>query len=100
MLPIFPALQTFKINVPSDYVPIIDALQRESQMPQFVQLIVCDVGDGLSTYKPASRIQLRLHRDAGMTVISRRGMGRSYQVIVQPYVEAVLPLKRRLLCER
>lgn len=103
VLPNFPALQTFQINVPSDYVPIIEALQRGSQtpmVPQFAQLIVCDVGEDLNAYKPASRIQLRPHREAGTTVIQRRGMGRSYQVIVQPYNEAALPVKRRLLCER
>lgn len=100
VLPTFPALQTFQIKVPSDYIPIIDALQRGSQAPQFARLIVCDVGSDLSAYKPASRIQLMPHREAGTTVISRRGMGKSYQVIVQPYVEAALPVKRRLLCER
>ena len=100
VLPAFPDLQTFQINVPSDYVPIIEALQRGSQMPQFAQLIVCDVGDDLSVYKPSSRIQLKPHREAGTTVISRRGTGRSYLVIVRPYIEAALPLKMRLLCER
>jgi hypothetical protein len=100
VLPTFPALQTMQINVPSDYVPILEALQRGGQtpmVPQFAQLIVCDVGENLTAYKPASRIVLRLHREAGTTVISRRGMGRSYQVIVLPYVEAALPLRRRLL---
>ena len=100
VLPAFPSVLTFQINVPSDYVPIIEALQRSSQMPQFARLIVCDVGDDLSAYKPASRIQLRPHREAGTTVISRRGMGKSYQVIVQPYDEAALPVKKRLLSDR
>jgi hypothetical protein len=103
VLPAFPALQTLQINVPSDYVPILEALQKSGQtplVPQFTQLIVCDVGDDLSAYKPASRIVLRPHREAGTTVISRRGMGRSYKVIVQPYVPAALPLRRKLLCER
>jgi len=103
VLPNFPALQSIQINVPSDYVPIVEALQKGRQTPmcpQFAQLIVCDVGDDLSAYKPASRIVLRPHREAGMTVVPRRGMGKSYQVIVRPYVEAALPLRRRLLCER
>ena len=100
VLPNFPALQTIQINVPSDYVPIIEALQRGPIVPQFARLIVCDVGEDLNAFKPASRIQLRPHREAGTTVISRRGMGRSYQVIVLPYDEAKLPLKRRLLCDR
>lgn len=101
VLPTFPALQIFQVNVPSDYIPIIEALQRGNQaLPQFTRLIVCDVGDNLSSYKPASRIQLVPHREAGTTVISRRGTGRSYQVIVQPYIAAALPLKRRLLCDR
>ena len=103
VLPAFPALQTMQINVPSDYVPILEALQRGGQtpmVPQFTQLIVCDVGENMTAYEPASRVVLRHHREAGTTVISRRGMGRSYQVTVLPYIEAALPLRRRLLCVR
>lgn len=100
VLPAFPALRSIQMRVPSDYVSVIEALQGRNRPVclQFAQLFVCDLGNDLTAFKPASRFVIQPCQEAGVTVVQRQGLGRSYQVIVLPYIKS--RWQRRLSFER
>ena len=99
VLPAFPALRSIHIKVPSDYTSIIEALRGSIPFVcvDFAQLFVCDLGIDLATFRPASHVAIRSYQEAGVTVVQRRGLGTSYQVIVCPYIKSTLRRRRQLL---
>ncbi|KAF8147702.1 hypothetical protein B0H34DRAFT_863663 [Crassisporium funariophilum] len=95
-------LTVIEITVPSDYIPLVEALKvdgKASVCANLSELVVPYMGTDLSALSPASRLSVQGYQEAGVTIIERGRMRTAYTLTVKPF--PTLTLKRqRLLYDR